>query len=64
MSKKIADTEELQGVKKRFLEDLDKLGKMDIPVNVRDFLLLMKNIEEDPEMLQTLRDEIIKNYGQ
>ena len=64
MSKKIADTEELQEVKKRFLEDLDKLGKMDIPVNVRDFLLLMKNIEEDPEMLQTLRDEIIKNYGQ
>ena len=57
------DLESLK-VKKKFREDLKKLKNQEIPADVRNFLMLIENIKNDPVALQTLREEIIKNYGQ
>ena len=57
------DLESLE-VKKKFREDLRKLKNQEIPADVRNFLMLIENIKNDPAALQTLREEIIKNYGQ
>ena len=50
--------------KKKFREDLEKLRKQEVPEEVRNFLTLLENIKKDPAALQSLRDEIVKNYGQ
>ena len=50
--------------KKKFQEDLEKLRKQEVPEGVRSFLMLLENIKKDPAALQSLRDEIVKNYGQ
>lgn len=49
--------------KKKFHEDLEKLRKQEVPEDIRNFLTLLENIKKDPAALQSLKDEIIKNYG-
>ena len=63
---KTIDGEDLQRLetKKKFQEDLEKLRKQEVPEDVKNFLMLIENIKKDPAALQSLRDEIVKNYGQ
>lgn len=63
---KTIDGEDLQRLetKKKFQEDLEKLKKQEVPEDVKNFLMLIENIKKDPAALQSLRDEIVKNYGQ
>lgn len=62
---KAIDDEDMQKleVKKKFHEDLEKLRKQEVPEDIRNFLTLLENIKKDPAALQSLKDEIIKNYG-
>ena len=63
---KTIDGEDLQRLetKKKFQEDLEKLRKQEVPEDVKNFLMLIENIKKDPAALQSLRNEIVKNYGQ
>lgn len=51
-------------LREKFLEDLRKLEKLEVPLPMRNLLEIIELVKKDEEALEVLREEILKNHGQ
>lgn len=62
---KVSDNrgQSIENAKKKFQEDLKRMGERDLPPAVSAFLKMIEDVKKDEEALRTLREEILKNNG-